>query len=88
VFSCGDSPCKSGARALDLYANEAPGAFVAWPENGTIPMYRCAGGKPPDLSALETDICIFPPDLSWTMAFTHELSMHLGPYFSRKEWQR
>ena len=86
VFSYGDARSKSGARALELYQHERPASFLVWPEAPTVPMYRCSGGTVPVFSTSAADVLVFPPDLSWTMAFTHELGLGLGPYFSRREW--
>ena len=45
------------------------------------------GGIAIDLEqgADEADAYVFPPDLAWTMVFTHEDGW-LGPYFSRATW--
>ena len=40
-------------------------------------------GPPPDLG--RTDYLVFPPNLDWTMAFTHEDGW-LGPYYSCRDW--
>ncbi len=87
TFSSGNSRAKTGARAEAAYASQQAHEFIVWPEDGRIPMYRCRGNTPPNFAPLETDIYVFPPDLSWTMAFTHEVSMHLGPYFALAEQQ-
>lgn len=31
---------------------------------------------------LNTDIYVFPRSFEWSMAFTHEASLGLGPYFA------
>jgi hypothetical protein len=87
VFSYGDSPHKSGAKAVELYRLESPSEWYAWSQPPNVPLYYCTGGSHLALLPLATDVYVFPPDLSWTMAFTHEYSMNLGPYFSRSEWQ-
>lgn len=37
-------------------------------------------GAPPELHG--QDVAVVPLDFSWSMAFTHEESMGLGPYFA------
>jgi hypothetical protein len=57
------------------------------PEAPEYPAYRCEGARLPDLSHTTTDVYVWPDDVAWTMAFTHEAAaLGLGPYFSRREW--
>ncbi|MEW6512278.1 MAG: hypothetical protein AB1428_15110 [Bacteroidota bacterium] len=86
-FSFGESSSRKGTVALELYAREHPPQFIVRPDGWSIRAYRCAGGALPDFMSYDFDVEVFPPDLEWTMAFTHEKSMGLGPYYSRKEWQ-
>lgn len=86
VFSYGDAPCKAGARAEELYRQQQPASFLLWPDDNTTPMYRCSGGTLPFFTSPALDVLVFATDLAWTMAFTHEVSLGLGPYFSRREW--
>ena len=87
VFSFGDAPCKAGAKAYELYQLESPSVFCVWPEDQKLPILLCTGGSHLPLAVLQDDIHVFSNDLAWTMAFTHEFSMGLGPYFARREWQ-
>ena len=87
VFSYGDTPCEAGAKAYELFQLETPTAFCVWPEDQHLPIFLCTGGSHLPLSALQDDIYVFSEDLAWTMVFTHEFSMGLGPYFARREWQ-
>lgn len=46
-------------------------------------LFDCFGVPSPDFSDWGADLYVFPADLAWTMAFTHEQCMGLGPYFAR-----
>lgn len=86
VFSFDTFPHLTGEAALAEYRKQAPAEFFVWLEHRDSPCFRCRGGTLPDFSAGRVDIHIFPADLAWTMAFTHEESLGLGPYFSRADW--
>jgi hypothetical protein len=85
VFSFGYAPALRGRRAVAAYRAQPAGAFVVCPEleSMLMPAVRITGGALPDLAAVYEDMYVWPEDLSWSMAFTHE---GLGPYFSRAEW--
>src|SRR5437660_1294876 len=84
--------CGEYARALNAekaaaaYAAEHPAAVIVCPESGVLPAVRLQGGELPSFRVEADDVYVWPPDLSWTMAFTHEEDLGLGPYFSRQEW--
>lgn len=42
------------------------------------------GAALPDFTGTALDVLVFPPDLAWTMAFTHEAdaSLEIGPFFA------
>lgn len=87
VFSAKQAVCREGATALSLYSHiQVPDFFIV-PEDDTVPGLRCTAEVPPDLSSLQLDLYISPPDFAWTMVFTHEQPWH-GPYFARREWQK
>ena len=86
AFSFDDVPSRQGEMAHALYRLERPPAYLVIPEHAARHSFACRGGTLPDLLPLVEDILVFPEDLSWTMAFTHEVSWHLGPYFARYDW--
>jgi hypothetical protein len=47
---------------------------------------RLVNGALPDFRPLCDDVYVWPDDLAWTMAFTHEEASGLGPYYCRREW--
>ncbi|MCY1015537.1 DUF4275 family protein [Pyxidicoccus sp. MSG2] len=86
VFSFGHAHALRGSKAQHAYALEPPGALLVIPESEALPAVRLEGEGLPDFSLLRQDLYVWPPDLAWTMAFTHELPGGNGPYFSRREW--
>jgi hypothetical protein len=87
AFSYDFSRSKRGARGLALYlAQVVPEVYVV-PESDTECAFVCRARAFLDFSDCQTDILVFPPELDWTVAFTHE-QPELGPYFSRAEWCR
>ncbi len=85
AFTWGKCPALSGGRALRAYLEQAPAGYYVWVEGRRARVYRCEGGSLPDLSPLRQDVHVFPVTLSWTMSFTHEHDLGLGPYFARSE---
>lgn len=87
VFSFEYAHALRGERALEAYEAEQPSAVIVCPE-GPIKLdaVRLWDGELPDFRAEHDDVLVWPEDLAWTMAFTHEQSMGLGPYFCRREW--
>lgn len=89
VFSSGHARAEQGTSALESYRQERPVIdFHVIPEAENLPAYRCRAGELPDFTGHFLDVLVFPEDLSWTMAFTHETStdLEMGPFFSRREW--
>jgi hypothetical protein len=87
AFSYEFSRSKHGPRGLALYLAEfAPEVYVV-PEDEDGDAFLCRTASPLDFSDCRTDVLVFPPELNWTAAFTHE-QPELGPYFSRAEWCR
>lgn len=86
VFSFGYARALKGEKAAAAYAAERPEAVVVCPESAALPAFRLSGGALPNFRAVVDDVYVWPADLAWTMAFTHEESMGLGPFFSRREW--
>ena len=56
------------------------------PEVDRLTGHSYGRGALPDYRAESYDVYVWAEDLAWTMAFTHEESLGLGPYFSRREW--
>ena len=72
---------------MEAYRAEHAPSFFIVPEDPVLPAFECQGGQLPDFNAAYADVYVWPEDLAWTMAFTHEANlMELGPYFSRREW--
>jgi hypothetical protein len=87
AFSYEFAQSKGGPRGLALYLAEAAPEVYVVPEDADDKAFICRTPTPLDFSVCRTDILVFPPDLDWTVAFTHE-QPELGPYFSRAEWCR
>ena len=86
VFSFEFAEALNGHRAVEEYLAQQPHEFLVVPEDESCEAIQIAGGKLPDLRRVRDDIYVWPTDLEWTMAFTHEESIGLGPYFSRRKW--
>ncbi len=82
VFSFGHADALCGDEAVAAYEAERPDVVVVCPESGRLEAVRLHGGTPPGFRG--GDVYVWPPDLAWSMAFTHEESLGLGPYFSRR----
>ena len=85
---------KTGFRALGEVEN-SPALerfYVVDCENADRPdeptaVYECSGPLVRNLtSCCELDAFLCPPDLSWTIYFTHEDDWLGGPFFVRCEW--
>lgn len=86
VFSFQHARALNALRAVNAYQAEAPQPVIVCPESLALPAVLLRGTRLPDFSHRGADLLVAPPDLSWTMAFTHEESLDIGPYFSRREW--
>jgi hypothetical protein len=86
VFSFGYARALNGARAMAAYSDERSASLIVCPEDGRLPASKIIQGVLPEFREWRGDVYVWPIDLSWTMAFTHEESIGLGPYFSRMEW--
>lgn len=68
------------------FSQKVPGTHVYLKHNVDVG-FECHG-RLPDLSPFHsTEFFVSPPDLSWTMVFTHEDYGFGGPYFIRVEWR-
>jgi hypothetical protein len=90
VFSSGETKSLHAFRAEAAYAEERPRSVLVVPEDEEFDAVRIelphGKDRRPYFGGIYADVYIWPPDLSWTMAFTHEQESGLGPYFSRREW--
>lgn len=86
TFSFHHAPAISGVRAAESYLAEAVVPHYVVPEDENWPAFHCASERLPDLRIIADDIYVWSEGLAWTMAFTHEQEIGLGPYFSRREW--
>jgi len=78
VFSGGGCDCLRGKAALAAYATrEAPEYLVLSNDR----RFAIATDLRPDEIDL-SDALVFPPNLAWTMAFTHEDGWLDGPFFA------
>jgi hypothetical protein len=84
VFSYGDTHALDRADALNAYHAEKCTELFVLPNDKHELACRITTKRPPALEGA-ADVYVFPPDLSWTMVFTHEDGW-LGPYFSRAAW--
>jgi Domain of unknown function (DUF4275) len=86
IFSYDYAQALNGLPAMEEYLRETPQEFFVIPEDELFNAFRIVGGMLPDLRPVMDDVVVWPANLDWTMAFTHEESIGLGPYFSRREW--
>jgi len=78
VFSADCYPCMRGDAAIEEYKRQLGVEFVVLANDSTLAFLT---DMLPESSSL-SDYYVFPPNLAWTMAFTHEDGW-LGPYFAR-----
>lgn len=71
-------------EARRAYAAERVSSFYALPNLAEGTGYRCEAKQFPNIRWVDTYIT--PIDFSWTMVFTHEEEMGVGPFFTRGEW--
>ncbi|MBH9577043.1 DUF4275 family protein [Inhella proteolytica] len=78
VFSGGRYPSLSGAEAMSTYRQQTGVEFVVLANDRKQALLLSQPPQGPPWS----DCYVFPPNLAWTLAFTHEAGW-LGPYFAR-----
>lgn len=86
VFSFEFARALNGDDAMAAYEAEQPVAALVIPESERLEAVRLEARSLPNFRAFREDVIVFPESLEWTMVFTHEESLGLGPYFSRREW--
>lgn len=75
---CGEGyPCVEGDLAEAAYKEHESAAYIVMSEDGEAFL---TDERPSDINC--TDAYVFPENLSWTMAFTHEEGW-MGPYFAK-----
>jgi hypothetical protein len=87
VFSYNYARSKKGQAAIAEYERLAASTFIILPGEKAQPSltaFRISGGDLPRFEDSGWDVMVWPDDLTWTMAFTHEEGW-LGPYFSMRE---
>jgi len=77
VFSGGDFPSLRGGAALIEYAKQELSEYVVLSNDRSLAF--ATDWRPESCSLY--DYLVFPSNLEWTMAFTHEAGW-LGPYFA------
>jgi Domain of unknown function (DUF4275) len=88
VFSYQYARALSGDEAIAEYLGLAAPVLIVIPEQHSfpaLPAFRLTDAKLPQFLGSGLDVLVWPEDLSWTMAFTHEEGW-CGPFFSRREW--
>ncbi len=85
TFSWNFCRSRQGALAVSEYLSEHVMDVYVIPEDQEPSAFICSGPRLLDFSECGTDVHVFPEDLSWTAAFTHE-QPDIGPYFSHFEW--
>ena len=85
TFSFGYARAQDREAALAAYRREQADRLIVCPADDRRPAFEVVGGRPPDFAGYLQEITIWPADLGWTMAFTHEDGW-FGPYFCRREW--
>lgn len=78
IFSAGRYPCVEREDARSLYRLQRAAEYMVLLNDARTAVST-------DALPLEVplaDYCVFPPNLAWTMAFTHEVGW-LGPYFAK-----
>jgi len=70
----------------DRVEGEPSGGQRSLGSSNAMPAVRLEHARLPVFAGRGADLLVAPPDLAWTMAFTHEESLDIGPYFSRRDW--
>jgi len=88
VFSFHHAPALEGTSAVEGYLQTLASELIVIPEqhsHPTLPAIHLSADRLPQFQDSGFDVMVWPPDLGWTMAFTHEEGS-CGPYFARREW--
>jgi hypothetical protein len=101
AFGPGLAPHIAGARAENAFAQLDCGTFFVWTGNDDSLVLKCQRLTPHDLSRFadvykygsvtrsgnDVDVYLCGEALEWTMVYAHVQEIHVGPVFSRKDWQ-
>lgn len=80
VFSAGRYPSLEGTEAHQAYQRHALLRYIVLP-NDAADMAFATTQRPMSMQ-WRLDFYVFPPNLAWTMAFTHEEGW-IGPFFAQ-----
>ncbi len=86
-FSYGFQRCIVGADAMARYQAQPSEDFYVFDEDARH-VYECSSPDYPDLTDYRDEAYVFPKSGNWTMVFTHEQSIGLGPYFASIDEQQ
>jgi len=78
IFSYDKYPSISGEKAKLIYLEQKAPEYIVLPNDGELAIETNELPQKCDLS----DYYVFPKNLAWTMAFTHEEGWY-GPYFAK-----
>lgn len=81
AWSFGYESALHGARAFEAFVERQATEYYLYLEREDL-LLDCSGPPSPDFRSLFEEAYIFPYDVSWTFALTHEMTMDLGPYFA------
>ncbi len=85
IFCSDRYPCIEGDEAIATFAQHKVTEYVAL-SNDKTELALILTEKPQRL--IYNDFYIFPKNMAWTMAFTHE-DGYMGPYFAKhKDYER
>jgi len=80
AYTWGFEQAVSGDEAWERYRSKEQSTYLIFFEHSGH-IFDCVGPRCPDLGILSDDLYVFPPDLHWTMIFTHEESTGIGPFY-------
>ena len=78
IFSAARYPCVAGPAAVQEYQQQLAQEYVVLANDGKTAFSTNLLPSKADFA----DYYVFPKNLAWTMAFTHE-DGQLGPYFAK-----
>lgn len=85
VFSSGAYPSLSGNEAIDEYVKHVARSYYVIPETTCLPQevsFEVDQLPATELVKTLRDFYVFPKNLAWTMAFTHEHGW-IGSFFAK-----
>jgi hypothetical protein len=85
LFSYEFAPALNGDEAFSAYGLITPDEVFVIPEDSRLDAVCLLANHLPNFRPQRGDVTVWPRSLNWTMAFTHEESLGLGPYFCRRE---